>query len=213
MLLATDLLLSPGQPEDRPFGNGVDYGRPGGGNQGGTSIQWGDPGAGPSTPPPPIATPEFGSKKSEQPKHEGQKKQEPQKEEPKKKDEDKKPVPPGTPVATPNPIDGTGEGIDKDWWRNLPNANPLSVAEALRSPLKFDEREGTPYLEFGAAAGMGNVIDFLTPKLITVDEGGEGVTLNLNAVVSTSSNRRRQWERRLGRQAEDAGGGGCRAAN
>jgi YD repeat-containing protein len=174
-----------GQPEDRPLGNAVDYGHAGGG-QGGTSPAWGDPGAGPSTPPPPTPTPD--QPKSDQPKNEGQKKQEPPKKEPPKDERpsDKKPVPPGTPVATPNPIDGTGEGIDKDWWRKLPNASVLSVAEALRSPLKFDEREGTPHLSFGAAAGTGHLIDFLTPKPITVDEGGEGVSINLNAVVSTS---------------------------
>ena len=87
----------------------------------------------------------------------------------------------------PDPEDGTGEGIDKDWWRDMPYADPLSLAAALRSPLKFDEREQTPYLSLGSYKGIGYLVGALTPQPIKVDERGETLTLNLQGVQSTST--------------------------
>jgi hypothetical protein len=86
--------------------------------------------------------------------------------------------------SMPNPVDGTGEGIDKDWWRNLPYRNLLN--ELLKSPIKVDEREQTPYLSLGAPRGTGHMIGFLTPQPISIDEEGM-ITVNLHAVQSTGS--------------------------
>lgn len=182
-------------PEDRPFGNGVDYGTEGGGSSkggnpsgtSGTTTGTGSP-TGSST----DSKNNSGTSSSN-----GQKEHKPVLD-PKTgewvyedtgepvKQEDKKDA--GTNKgSTPNPIDGTGEGIDKDWWRDLPYANPLKMAEALRSPVKVDEREQTPYLNLGTPGGMGYLVSVLTPKPVSVDEGGETLTINLQGVQSAST--------------------------
>jgi YD repeat-containing protein len=84
----------------------------------------------------------------------------------------------------PNPVDGTGEGIDKDWWRDMPYANALSIAQALQSPLKYDERHATPYLALKSPGGTDYLQSALTPPAISVDERGEHVSINLKGVRS-----------------------------
>jgi hypothetical protein len=117
------------------------------------------------TPPPsPTPTPK---PKPEQPKQE------------QPKPEDKKPVPPGTPVATPNPVDGTGEGIDKDWWRGQPYANILEIAAQMRAGLEIDERHGTPHLRLNESIDTYSVLAVVAPPPISVDERGETVSINL----------------------------------
>ena len=80
--------------------------------------------------------------------------------------------------GTPNPDDGTDEGFDKDFWRNLPFADPQEVLEQLRTGPKVDERGETVEFRLPAEDLDSFVTRFLTPQPITVDEGGEGVTIN-----------------------------------
>jgi len=87
----------------------------------------------------------------------------------------------------PNPVDGTDEGFDRDWWRKLPNADPLEIARELKYGIRVDEREGTPYLRGVGLDGTGALIAFLTPQLITKDEGGESVSINLAAAAGSGS--------------------------
>ncbi|CAN7585600.1 DUF6531 domain-containing protein [Pararhizobium sp. LjRoot238] len=193
---------SSGQPEDRPFGNGIDYGHEGGAPGNGSGSSGGSSGSGTGSGSTGGSTGSSGSSSGQT-----QKEHKPvlnnngewvyeDTGEP-VKDEDKKDAGAQKGGSMPNPIDGTGEGIDKDWWRNLPNASALSVAAALRSPLKYDEREGTPYLQLGAASGSDHLVEFLSPHPVTVDEGGEGITINVNAVhstgLSTGSNTADGW--------------------
>jgi YD repeat-containing protein len=84
----------------------------------------------------------------------------------------------------PNPEDRTGEGIDKDWWRGLPNASALDVVQALKSDPKVDEREGTVTFSVENMGGFSHLLSVLTPELITVDPGGESVSINLSGVHS-----------------------------
>ena len=125
--------------------------------------------------PPPAPTPTPASKKQEAPKQE------------QPKPEDKKPVPPGTPIATPNPVDGTGEGIDKDWWRGRPNAHVLGIVAELRRGIRIDERHGTPQLRLIDSIDTYSLAAVLAPSPISVDERGETVSINLAGARSRST--------------------------
>jgi YD repeat-containing protein len=125
--------------------------------------------------PPPAPTPTPASKKQETPKQE------------QPKPEDKKPVPPGTPVATPNPVDGTGEGIDKDWWRGRPNADVLGIVAELRGGIRIDERHGTPQVRLIDSINTYSLAAVLAPQPISVDERGETVSINLAGAQSRST--------------------------
>jgi YD repeat-containing protein len=171
-----------GQPEDRPFGGGVDYGHAGGGSTSSNS--------GTNTSNAGTNTSNTGTNSGE-----GQKEHKAVLDssgtwvwsdtgKPLTEDE-KKDAGGGKGSQMPNPEDGTGEGIDKDWWRSLPYSNPFSLAEALKSPIKLDEREQTPCLSLGSMPGA-NPMGILIPQPITLDERGEHLTLNLQGVVSTS---------------------------
>jgi hypothetical protein len=178
----------PGQPEGRDFpehkgsgggsSGGGSGGPSGGGARGGTEgpkapsqPSWGEPGGGMTPPPSPTPTP----KKPEQPKQE------------QPKPEDKKPVPPGTPVAMPNPVDGTGEGIDRDWWRGQPYANVLEIAARMRAGLEIDERHGTPHLRLSDAINTYSILTVVAPPPISVDERGETVSIHLAGAQSRST--------------------------
>ncbi|MGE5697138.1 MAG: hypothetical protein ACM4D3_18480 [Candidatus Sericytochromatia bacterium] len=52
----------------------------------------------------------------------------------------------------------------------------------LKFGRKTDEREQTPLLDLGALAGPRYLLGTLTPPVVTVDERGEGLTINLAAV-------------------------------
>jgi hypothetical protein len=130
--------------------------------------------------PPPSPTPTPATKKEQEPKQE-----QPQQEPP--KPEDKKPVPPGTPIATPNPVDGTGEGIDKNWWRGMPYADALEIVAQMRAGLQIDERHGTPHLRLNDSINTYSVLAVVAPQPIRVDERGETVSINLAGAQSRST--------------------------
>jgi hypothetical protein len=178
-----------GQPEEREFlehkgsgsGSGGSGGSGGGGTEGPKSPSQpssGELGGGMTPPPSPTPTP--ASKKGAGPKQE-QPKQEPP------KPEDKKAVPPGTPVATPNPVDGTGEGIDKDWWRGRPHANALEIVAEMRAGLQIDERHGTPRLRLSDSINTHSLVAVLAPQPVSVDERGETVSIDLAGAQSRST--------------------------
>ncbi|MDQ3773815.1 MAG: DUF6531 domain-containing protein [Pseudomonadota bacterium] len=188
-----------GSSQDRPFGGGVDYGHAGGGSGsgggtgagGGTS---GNGGSGTASGSGSGGTSGGGSgstNSSNTNSGGGQKEHKPVLDNNGNwvwgdtgqpvTDQEKKDAGAGKGGQMPNPEDGTGEGIDKDWWRGLLGKGPL---EAFKSPLKIDEREQTPYLSLGSLEGTGYLI--VPPQLITVDERGEHLTLNLQGVHSTS---------------------------
>jgi YD repeat-containing protein len=168
-----------GQPEDRPFGNGVDYGHEGGGKGSGNS----DKGSGGSKEPSSGSDTKSGSTLTNDGmtvngEHTTKGTDEPVNNDPPKDDK-------GGSGNMPNPEDGTGEGIDKDWWRDLPPADALSLAQALKSPIKLDEREQTPYLALGSLSGTDHLLSVLTPPPVTVDENG--IIINLQGVQSTGT--------------------------
>ncbi|MEV0563004.1 DUF6531 domain-containing protein [Dactylosporangium sp. NPDC050588] len=164
------------RPDREPSGSGSGSGGP-------RAPEYGDPGGGSSTPespeptPKPDPKPSGGSGGGGSGGSGGGKKDEPKGGGDKPVPDDKTPVPPGTPIATPNPVDGTGEGVDKDWWRGLPGRSALTAL----SGTKVDEREATPLFQPPTAA---SVVEILAPRFITKDEGGEGVTINLHTVHS-----------------------------
>jgi hypothetical protein len=85
----------------------------------------------------------------------------------------------------PNPVDGGGEDLDKDWWRDLPHADAIGLAYQLKVGPKVDEREGTVTISPAALAGSTYLFSVLAPPVIEVEPGGEGVVLNLAGVQST----------------------------
>jgi hypothetical protein len=76
---------------------------------------------------------------------------------------------------------GTDEGIDEDWWRSLPSRDAFS---ALGSGPQVDEREGTVSFSLADLGGQTNLESLLRPSPITVDPGGEGLTIDLAHVQS-----------------------------
>lgn len=149
---------SSGGFEGHPLGNGVDYGHEGGG---GTRTEGGS------------------TKKDEKPSEEKKEKDPPPKKEPEVKNEGMWVNGKWVPAGTPNPIDGGGEDVDKDWWRNPPNQ---SIFDALKPGLNVDEGLVTLPLE-----ALGGRSMLTAPQLIIVNEGGEDITLNLEGVQSTGS--------------------------
>ena len=116
----------------------------------------------------------------------GSKEQPKKADEPKKGDDtnDKKPIDPNLPVATPNPEDphgGTGEGIDKNWWRHLRNRN---VLDAL--PHTKDDPENPMVFPWEGPHAHGGAIVIGKP-VVSLEPGGEGIVLNLSAIHSTGS--------------------------
>jgi hypothetical protein len=86
---------------------------------------------------------------------------------------------------TPNPEDprgGSGEGIDKEWWRKLPGRSVDDLLAELTKAVKVDDQEGTMTIDLKRA---GAIATYLAEKPIKTDEGGEGITLDLS-VVHTS---------------------------
>jgi YD repeat-containing protein len=81
--------------------------------------------------------------------------------------------------GTPNPDDGTDEGFDKDFWRKLPFADPQELLEQLRMGPKVDERGESVHFRLPETDLAGFVEGWRTPQLVTVDEGGEGVTIDI----------------------------------
>jgi len=141
-------------------------------------------------PEPAPKSPEPAPKKDDKSGSDEPKKDEPKDDKSQKKDEPKGDGQPTSPdIATPNPEDpgsGSGEGIDKDWWRGLPNASAIDVARAHGAAgWKVDERGETPSFSLGAG-GVSSLLSVLTPPPIGVDPGGESLTLNLAGLHSRS---------------------------
>lgn len=83
--------------------------------------------------------------------------------------------------SMPNPVDGTGEGIDRDWWRGLPSRSAFDIAAEMKYGPKQRDPESGPTFNY-AGAGSGYLNSVLFPSPVTVDERGEGVHINLAGV-------------------------------
>ena len=87
-----------------------------------------------------------------------------------------------------NPEEGTDEGIDKDWWRDLPYRSGFDVALELKYGPRVDDPENVPGFNYAAAAGR-SLASVLAPGPLTVDERGEGVHFDLSRVQGDPSAR------------------------
>src|SRR5262249_22229420 len=86
----------------------------------------------------------------------------------------------------PNPVDGTGEGPDKDWWRGLPNASVFDIIAKESAPgWKVDEGGESVAFSPGRFGGTSYLLSVLFPPPIRVEPGGEGLILDLSAMHSS----------------------------
>jgi hypothetical protein len=165
-----------GQPVDRPFGGGIDYG--GGAEEAGKES--GETSSG--DPPTPEPKPEPKPEPSGDPKLTNTEMTVNDETTTKGTDEPINTDLPRPSTEMPNPIDGGGEDVDKDWWRNLPDR---SIVDALKPGLNVDE--GIVTLPLEAIGGNSYLNSVLTPSPITVEPGGEGLILNLAGIHSQST--------------------------